>query len=56
MEAMAKVDTRVLEAITSAGMDPEQLISQAFRELARSSGKIGELNISPDLLQTLTRG
>jgi hypothetical protein len=54
MEAMASVDARVLEAITSAGMDPEQLISQAFRELARSSGKIGELNISPDLLQSLT--
>ena len=56
MEAMAKVDPRILEAITSAGMEPEQLISQAFRELAKSSGKIGELNISPDLLQSLTRG
>lgn len=56
MEAMAKVDPRILEAITSAGMEPEQLIGQAFRELAKSSGKIGELNISPDLLQSLTRG
>lgn len=55
MEAMARVDPRIMEAITSAGMDPEQLISQAFRELARSTGKIGELNISPDLLQSLTR-
>ena len=56
MQAMAEVDPRILEAITSAGMEPEQLISQAFRELARSSGKIGELNISPELLQSLTRG
>ena len=56
MEAMAKVDPRILEAITSAGMKPEQMISQAFRELAKSSGKIGELNISPDLLQSLTKG
>ncbi|VAW74250.1 NrtR-regulated hypothetical NrtX, Band 7 protein domain [hydrothermal vent metagenome] len=55
MEAMAKVDPRILEAITSASMNPEQMISQAFRELAKSSGKIGELNISPDLLQSLTR-
>jgi len=55
MEAMSKVDPRILEAITSAGMQPEQLISQAFKELAKSSGKIGELNISPDLLQSLTR-
>lgn len=55
MEAMAKVDTRILEALTSSSMDPEQMISQAFRELARSSGKIGELNISPELLQTLSR-
>lgn len=53
MAAMSKVDTRIVEAITSAGMKPEQLISQAFRELARSSEKIGELNISPDLLQSL---
>ena len=56
MEAMSRVDARILEAITSAGMEPEQLISQAFKELAKSTGKIGELNISPDLLQSLTRG
>jgi len=54
MRAMAEVDTSVLETITTSGMAPEQLISQAFKELASNAEKIGELNISPDLLQSLT--
>jgi hypothetical protein len=29
------------------------MIALAFRELAENAGKIGELNVSPDLLQSL---
>lgn len=56
MEALSKVDSRTLEALTSTGMQPEQMIAQAFRGLAEGADKIGELNISPDLLRSLTRG
>jgi regulator of protease activity HflC (stomatin/prohibitin superfamily) len=53
MKAMAEVDNRVLEAITSSGMAPEQLIAQSFKQLASGAEKIGQLNISPDLMREL---
>ena len=34
-------------------MKPEQLIALAFQELAGKADKIGQLNISPDLLREL---
>jgi len=34
-------------------MRPEQLIAVAFQEIAGRADKIGELNISPDLLREL---
>ena len=45
-----------IQAITpnaSTGMRPEQLIAFAFQELAGKADKIGQLNISPDLLREL---
>lgn len=53
MEALSKVDARVLEALTQATMDPQQLMAQAFKELASEASKIGQLNIAPDLFQQL---
>lgn len=53
MKAVASVDTRVLQALASTGMRPEQLIAFAFQELAGKADKIGQLNISPDLLREL---
>jgi hypothetical protein len=35
------------------GMRPEQLVAAAFQELAERADKIGQLNISPDLLREL---
>lgn len=55
MEAVAKIDPKVVNALASVGMEPGQLIALAFRELAENATKIGELNISPDLLRELTR-
>jgi len=53
MKAIAQTDPKMLQAITSAGMEPGQLIATAFRELAESADKIGQLNVSPDLLREL---
>ena len=53
MEAVGKVEPRVLEAIASTGMNPDQLIARAFQGIAERADKIGELNISPDLLGRL---
>lgn len=56
MQALAKADPKIVNVLASAGMDANQLIAQAFREIAENSNKIGELNISPDLLRELTKG
>lgn len=53
MRALAGTDPRILQALTSVGMDPAQLVALAFKELAENSDKIGQLNMSPDLLREL---
>ncbi len=52
-EALAGADPKVLQAVASSGMAPEQLIAQAFQDLATRADRIGQLNITPDLLQNL---
>jgi hypothetical protein len=53
MNALGTADPRILQALVSTGMKPEQLIAVAFQELASKADKIGQLNISPDLLREL---
>lgn len=53
MKALDSADTKVLQALASSGMKPEQLIAFAFQELAGNADRIGQLNISPDLLREL---
>lgn len=53
MKALANTDAKVLQALASTSMKPEQLIAFAFQELAGKAEKIGQLNISPDLLREL---
>jgi hypothetical protein len=53
MAAFAAANTQTLQALASSGMKPEQLIALAFQELAGKAEKIGQLNISPDLLREL---
>lgn len=55
MESFAKIDPKVLDSLASVGMEPNQLIAVSFRALAESAAKIGELNISPDLLRELAK-
>ena len=40
-------------AVAAGGADPKLMIALAFRELAENAQKIGELNVTPDLLRTL---
>ncbi|MCU7843277.1 MAG: SPFH domain-containing protein [Candidatus Thiodiazotropha sp. (ex Monitilora ramsayi)] len=54
VEALGQANERVLEGLLSAQMSPEQLISSAFRGIAGNAERIGQLNISPDLLESLT--
>jgi hypothetical protein len=43
----------VLQSLASVGMQPGQLMALAFRDLADNASKIGQLNVSPDLLREL---
>ena len=49
-----EMDWRILHALKS-GEDARSNIALAFRELAENAGKIGNLNISPELLERLLR-
>jgi len=53
MKTVKDVDWRTLLAMNSANMDAKQNIALAFRQLAENASKIGELNITPDLLSSL---
>jgi regulator of protease activity HflC (stomatin/prohibitin superfamily) len=55
LSAYSKVDPKVLQALTSVGMGPEKLIALAFQEMAENADKIGQLNMSPDLLSQLIK-
>jgi hypothetical protein len=54
IEPIKDVDWRLLLA-ANAALDPKFLIALGFQELAQNASKIGELNISPDLLNSLLR-
>jgi len=47
------LDWRMLMMLNPQGGDARNTIAMAFQELASNAQKIGELNISPDLLRTL---
>jgi regulator of protease activity HflC (stomatin/prohibitin superfamily) len=49
------LDWKLLSALTNTSSDAGNNIALAFRELAENAGKIGTLNISPDLLDTLVK-
>jgi hypothetical protein len=53
MEALKAADPKIVHALASTGMQPAQLIAQAFGGLAERAERIGQLNLTPDLLQSL---
>lgn len=55
MKAFQGVDPTVINALASMGMKPNQLIAMAFQGLAERADKIGQLNVSPDLLRELLK-
>src|SRR5690348_11967577 len=53
VDALKNADPRIVQALAAGGMDPAQLIAQAFGGIAERAEKIGELNVSPELLSGL---
>jgi hypothetical protein len=55
VKTVSGVDPKVLQALALGSAEPGAIIAAAFQDLAQNATKIGELNISPDLLQQLTK-
>lgn len=53
MKAVGSADPKIVQALASAGMAPAQLIALAFGGIAEKAERIGQLNMSPELLQSL---
>ncbi len=53
LKPVRSVDWRTLMMLSQHGGDPKTMIALAFQEMASNAQKIGELNISPDLLRSL---
>lgn len=53
LKPLRGMDWKVLMAASSGAHDPRATIALAFRELADNAQKIGQLNITPDLLGSL---
>ncbi|MCM1553579.1 MAG: SPFH domain-containing protein [Butyrivibrio sp.] len=55
LKTFAGIDLEVIKALAASGMDSRALIAKAFVEIGDKAGKIGTLNVSPDLLETLMK-
>ncbi|MBS1833684.1 MAG: SPFH domain-containing protein [Acidobacteria bacterium] len=53
LKPLQNADPKTLMMLAAQGGDPRQMIALAFQEMAANAGKIGELNISPELLNGL---
>jgi hypothetical protein len=53
LEPLKNVDWRTLLATQSGGLNSSQLVALAFRDLADNAGKIGQLNVTSELLSSL---
>lgn len=53
LNALSGLSSELLEVLAANQMSSNQLISRAMRDLAKNASKVGTLNISPDLLNSL---
>jgi hypothetical protein len=53
LEPLARLDPKSLQVLAARGVDPRLLVAMAFQEIAANATKVGNLNISPELLESL---
>ncbi len=53
LKPLAALDPKSLQVLAARSVDPRLMIAMAFQDIAANAAKVGNLNISPDLLQTL---
>jgi regulator of protease activity HflC (stomatin/prohibitin superfamily) len=55
LRPLQALDPRLMEMLALQNMDPRRMVTLALKEIAQNAGKIGNLNLSPDLLETLMK-
>jgi hypothetical protein len=53
LKPLTSLDPKALQVLASRSVDPRLMVAMAFQEIAANATKVGNLNISPDLLETL---
>ncbi len=53
LKPLAALDPQALLVLAAQSVDPRLMIALGFKELAQNAAQIGQLNISPDLLDSL---
>ncbi|PJZ78288.1 SPFH domain-containing protein [Leptospira neocaledonica] len=53
LSALKDLSPEILEVLATGNMDSSKLISKAIRDLAKNASKIGNLNLSPELMTLL---
>ncbi len=53
LKPLTQLDPKSLQVLAARNVDPRLMVAMAFQEIAANAAKVGNLNISPDLLQTL---
>ena len=56
LKPLASLDPKSLQVLAASRTDPRVIIAQAMHDLAQDASKIGQLNITPDLLSSLMQG
>ena len=53
LKPLTALDPKSLQVLAARSVDPRLLVAMAFQDIAANAAKVGNLNISPDLLDTL---
>ncbi|HXG10333.1 MAG TPA: SPFH domain-containing protein [Gemmataceae bacterium] len=53
IKPLTALDPKALQVLAARAVDPRLMVALAFQEIAANAAKVGNLNISPDLLETL---
>jgi hypothetical protein len=53
IKPLAALDPKSLQVLSARAVDPRLMVAMAFQEIAANAAKVGNLNISPELLESL---
>ena len=55
LRPLAALDPQLVEMLALQNLDPRRMVALALKQIAENAGKIGNLNLSPDLFESLMK-